>query len=123
MGDISNNLSRHEFECHCGCGLDTVDFMTAKIIQDVCDHYQCSVVITSGCRCVDHNLAEGGLPLSQHPKCRAADCGFRGPTAPSSEEVHAYLCAKYPNLYGFGLYSNRNHIDSRTDGPARWDAR
>jgi hypothetical protein len=25
MGDLSENFSRREFECSCGCGMDTVD--------------------------------------------------------------------------------------------------
>jgi len=120
MGDITKNLSRSEFACKCGCGLDTVDVETVAVIQDVCDHFGCRVLINSGCRCVDHNLAVGGFPLSQHPKCRAGDCEFLGV---DTGEVYDYLCEKYPGKYGFGVYKSFNHIDTRTDGPARWDKR
>ena len=34
MGDISKNISRHELECHCGCGFNTVDYSLVIAIQD-----------------------------------------------------------------------------------------
>ena len=120
MGDITKNLSRHEFACKCECGLDTVDFETAAVIQEVCDAFDCTVTITSGCRCKKHNAKVGGSKESQHLYCRAGDCQFHGPTP---MEVHNYLVRKYPKKYGFGLYWTFNHIDTRTDGPARWDQR
>lgn len=118
MGDISANLSRHEFACQCECGLDTVDFETVMVVQDVCDEFECKVTINSGCRCKKHNRAVSGSEKSKHVECRAADCKFHGPL-PS--QVHEYLCGKYPEQYGFGAYATFNHIDTRTGGPARWD--
>lgn len=120
MGNISKNLSRHEFACKCECGLDTVDYATVAVIQDVCDHFGCKVTINSGCRCDKHNASVGGSKNSEHLKCRAGDCKFHGPTP---NEVHSYLCRKYPDRHGFGVYATFNHIDTRTDGPARWDDR
>lgn len=120
MGDLTINLSRHEFACKCGCGLDTVDVETLQVVQDVCTHFRCKVVITSGCRCAAHNKAVGGSENSKHIQCRAADCKF---SKVEPEAVNHYLVSRYPDRYGFGLYKTFNHIDTRTGAPARWDER
>ena len=116
MGDLTKNLSRHEFACKCGCGFDTADIETVAVIQDVCDHFKCRVTITSPCRCESHNKAVGGSPRSQHLRGRAADCKFK---EVSPQEVFDYLDNKYPDQYGFGVYSTFNHIDTRSS-KARW---
>ncbi len=121
MGNLTKNLSRHEFACKCGCGFDTVDTATLKLIQDVCDHFECSVAISSGCRCEAHNITSGGVKSSQHLRGRAADCVFMldgNPIDPT--EIHYYLVSEYDREYGFGLYSSFNHIDTRSGKPARW---
>lgn len=125
MGDLTNNLSRHEFACKCGCGFDTVDMVTIEVIQDVCDHFSCRVNISSGCRCHDHNEAEGGSKGSQHLFARAGDCHFYFTSGRpvDTQLVDDYLQEKYPGRYGFGVYNTFNHIDTRTAGPARWDER
>ena len=120
MGDLTKNLSRYEFACKCGCGFDTADIETVEVIQSVCDHFGCAVLITSGCRCDTHNAKVGGSKNSYHKKARAADCKF---SLVEPEGVHAYLEATYPGKYGFGVYKTFNHIDTRTNGPARWDTR
>lgn len=117
MVRLSKNLSRHEFACKCGCGFDTADLATVSVIQSVCDHFECKVRINSGCRCEAHNAKVGGAPNSQHRLGRAADCMFfdeDGPLDPY--EVDQWLRKKYPNIYGFGLYTTFNHIDTRS-GP------
>jgi uncharacterized protein YcbK (DUF882 family) len=123
MGDLSKNLSRKEFACKCGCGFDTADQETIRVIQDVCDNFECSVTITSGCRCPAHNRAVGSaIKNSQHLLGRAADCVFildGNPIEPT--EIHYYLVSEHEG-YGFGLYETFNHIDTRSDGPARWGA-
>ena len=35
MGDLSENFSRHEFACKCGCGNDTVDAELIRVLQSV----------------------------------------------------------------------------------------
>ena len=70
MGDLTKNLSRHEFKCkgkNCGengignCGFDTVDFGLPIMIQDGADHFakeydsRIIVDITGGNRCKEHN--------------------------------------------------------------------
>ena len=104
----------------------------AKVIQDSADHFAAtdnidvSVHITGPNRCVKHNADVGGADDSQHIYARAADFKlFNRSTGEqiAPERVSHYLRQRYPRKYGIGLYSNRTHIDTRTNGPARWDNR
>jgi uncharacterized protein YcbK (DUF882 family) len=120
MGDLSNNFSRWEFACKCGCGFDTVDVETLLVAQRLRDFYGVGVTITSGCRCPAHNLAVGGHPGSEHQDARAVDFTVDG-IMPG--EVYQTLLAWYPNQYGMGLYDGWVHLDTRSNGPSRWDGR
>lgn len=118
MGDLSTNFSRHEFACKCGCGADSVDYMTLLILEDIRDHFRRPVIIHSAHRCADYNQEVGGADHSQHPLARAVDFSVDSVHA---SEVQAYLKLRYPGMYGIGSYSSFTHIDTRTKGPARWD--
>lgn len=126
MGDLTRNLSRHEFDCQCGCGATTADWELVTMIQDVCTYFTARVFITSGMRCMEHNnkpVADGGAGSnenSQHPKGLAADCAFK---YVSAEKVYEYLCKRYPSKFGFGLYREDGfvHIDVRVGNAARWE--
>ncbi|WP_417842012.1 D-Ala-D-Ala carboxypeptidase family metallohydrolase [Terasakiella sp.] len=115
---LSPNFYRHEFACNCGCGFDTVDAELVVVVQDIRDHFGVPVSFNSACRCPAHNAAEGGAEHSLHLYARAADVVVKG-VMPS--KVHEYLIAKYPDRYGIGKYRTFTHIDTRTNGPARWD--
>lgn len=132
MGDLTENFSRKEFACKCGCGFDTVDFKLLAILQALCEDIEqeagaeVSMLITSGSRCEKHNKAEGGAPDSQHRYGRAAD--FKVFFRKSGQQiapdwVYDKLDAMHPNALGLGRYDNRTHLDTRTKGPARWDKR
>jgi len=116
MGDLSKNFSRHEFACKCGCGLNTVDAELIKVLQDVRDHFQAPIEITSGCRCLKHNTDVGGSVASKHMEAKAADITMwsDGPT-----RIHYYLTHNYPEKYGIGNYKTFTHIDVRNNR-ARW---
>ena len=65
-------VSREIFGCKCGCGFNVIhDAVVGLVgsIQEVAP--ECHV--TSGCRCEDHNKAEGGVSDSPHLKGTAAD--------------------------------------------------
>lgn len=118
MSRVSRSFKRAEFACKCDCGFDTVDVELVVVLQDVRDHFNAPVTITSGCRCAKHNRREGGAKGSLHLIGRAADIVVEGH---STREVHDYLAAKYPNRYGIAWHRSFVHIDTRTNGPARWD--
>jgi len=118
MGDLSKYFSRYEMACKCGCGLDTMDIETLRIADEVREFVGVSITPGSAARCFVYNRsnAVGSNDNSQHPRCRAMDL-----PVPNPRKVYKWLCDKYPGQYGFGLYATFVHIDTRTDGPARWD--
>ena len=143
MGDLSLNLSRHEMTCECGCGFDTVDIELVNIIQGLCDylatntkHSGIILEVTGPNRCYKRNEelrklyhATEGLegaktsPRSQHQYGRAMDFKLywketKVQIAPS--KIADRLESNFPNFYGIGRYHNRTHLDTRTNGPARW---
>ena len=136
MGDLSKNLSRHEFVCSCGCGFDTVDSRLVDVLQDVTDSFDAYIVITGGNRCkkhndalrVDYELSNGKhgaktAANSQHIYGRAADFKLYRVVDHKQidpESVYDYLASNYPGALGIRLYSNRVHVDTRTGIPWRW---
>ncbi len=139
MGDLTKNLSRHEFACKCGCGFDTVDTMLSRILQFTADQFLITklstkivgifITIKSGCRCREHNESVGGSKNSRHMKGNAADFkikyimddGTKVQIAPN--KIAAYLDKKYPTEYGIGWYNGRTHFDTSSSGRRRWDSR
>lgn len=111
---ISEHFKREEFACQCGCGFDTVDCDLLEILEAVREHFDKPVMVTSGCRCPEHNKSVGGAPTSFHIYGRAADIVVKD-VWPS--EVYAYL-DNYATP-GLGLYSGWVHVDSRS-GRGRW---
>ena len=114
----SKHFSRHEFACKDECGFDTVDEETLGVLELTREHFAAPITIKSGCRCAKHNSTIGGALKSQHVRARAADIVVEG-FAPYL--VHRYLIDSYPGKYGIGKYETFTHIDTRTDGPARWE--
>lgn len=141
MGNITKNLSRHEWSCKCGCGFDTVDYELPKIIQGTADMFAAvdgidvRIDITGPNRCVEHNekvqkeANSNYVPYSsksQHLYGRAADFKlFNRQTGGQvdPDRVADFLEKRFKNKYGVGWYNGRTHIDTRTNGPARWDNR
>lgn len=117
---LSKNFKREEFACNCGCGFDTVDYELIQVLEDLRRTFQSPVIINSGCRCKKYNGAIGGAKNSQHTKGRAADIMI-----PDVAAVHVadFLENRYPDKFGIGRYDAFTHIDTRTNGPARWDYR
>lgn len=116
MPRISEHFARAEFACSCGCGFDTVDADTLAILEAVRTHFAAPVIITSGCRCPSYNRQIGGATNSQHMLGRAADIQVKG-IEPG--EVRDWIADHYPAA-SLGRYASFTHVDTRTDGPARW---
>ena len=105
-----DHFRRHEFACKCGCGLDAVDAELLAVLDRMRRHFNAPVIVTSGCRCVDHNRAVGGAGGSYHLRGQAADVIAMG-RAP--EQVAEWLMAMHPDRYGIGNYRRWTHIDVR----------
>jgi uncharacterized protein YcbK (DUF882 family) len=124
MGNLTENFSRHEFACKCGCGFDTIDWELLSALQRCVDERaglslktsaKLRIVVNSGCRCPAHNKAEGGKPNSYHLKGRAADIEvfLGGPANKISPDTIADWFEKnYPH-FGIGRYKTFTHVDSR----------
>lgn len=118
MGDLTKNLSRHEFTCHCGeCDLSTVDYELVKVVQAGCDYFDTSVIINSGIRCPAHNKAIGGHPNSYHLYGKAADVVYKDI---QPRLTAAYFRREYLGRYGIGEYNSFTHIDVQPSCK-RWD--
>lgn len=115
MGDLSKNYSRHEMACSCGCGGDTIDAETLRVAEEAREFVGHPITPSSAYRCDNHNEAVGGSVRSQHPKGRAIDLPVHDPKA-----LYDFLCEKYPDKYGFGLYDTFVHIDTRSGKMVRW---
>lgn len=114
MGDISKNFSRWEFDCHCGCGGNTADYLLILVLEDLRKHFSGRTVhIHSGYRCLYHNtnMEPPGSKNSRHMLGQAADVRVEGV---SPKLVHAYLTMRYPNRFGIGEYRTFTHIDVST---------
>jgi uncharacterized protein YcbK (DUF882 family) len=118
MGDISANFSRIEFACNCGCGFDTVDSDTLETLEHIREHFNASVVINSGCRCANWNKQCGGEPNSYHLQARAADIAVAG--VPPSKVAEWVENGPLKGRGGVGRYNTFTHVDTRSNGPARW---
>lgn len=115
---LSEHFNRAEFRCKCGeCGFDTVDAELLAVLEAVRRAFRAPVIITSGCRCAVHNARVGGGKSSQHLYGRAADIKVTGATP---EQVVRFLAERYPDRLGVGQYASWVHIDTRSNGPARW---
>ena len=110
----SRYFKRSEFACKCGCGADTIDYELVRALDDIREHFDRPVVVTSGVRCQSYNKAIGGAAGSQHLRGRAADITVYatspGLVADFAEEL---------GLGGVGRYENFTHIDTR-HGKSRW---
>lgn len=73
MGDLTQNFSRSEFACKCGCGLNTIDENLVDILQHSRTSTGLSYIINSGCRCPAYNEKVGGKSRSAHVACKAVD--------------------------------------------------
>jgi len=148
MGDLTINFSRKEFACQCGCGFDTIDFKLIEALQACVTALSykykkaCIAIVSGGNRCVRHNTAlrelykaTGGTKgantalTSQHIYGRAADFKIylkeekKGGKFQIEPEEIAVWFEENRSEFSIGRYNNRTHVDSRTNGPARWDTR
>lgn len=117
VGDLTENFSRSEFACKCGCGFNTVDVDTLALLEAIREYFGKPVVITSACRCANHNSSVGGAKNSQHVYGRATDIKIPGV---SPIEISWFAETLIPDSGGIGVYESFCHLDTRTN-KARWN--
>jgi zinc D-Ala-D-Ala carboxypeptidase len=78
MENITDNFSRAEYACKCGCGKDNIKDELAIKVQQVRDILGRSITINSGIRCSNHNSAINATPTSSHIEGWAADLAYNG---------------------------------------------
>ncbi len=61
-----NYFSPSELKCKCGCGLNNFSPVLLDIINRIRQRLGKPLVRKSACRCVPHNLKEGGTSTSDH---------------------------------------------------------
>jgi uncharacterized protein YcbK (DUF882 family) len=117
MRKISPSFYRSDFTCHCGCGMDVMDFELVVVLERLYRKYRRKITITSGCRCPKHNSTiPNAAKNSYHTKGKAVDFFIEDT---DMNEVYEYLTKRYNDRYGIGNYKNRIHIDMRTNS-YRW---
>lgn len=117
MSRITKNFSEWEFACPCGCGTGTIDHGLVKKLQTLRNKVG-KITITSGLRCVEHNVNVGGRPRSQHLLGKAADITLDDRSNRSMSRL--YICSDLLGFKGIGLYARRIHVDVRTGPKVRW---
>ena len=143
MGDLTNNFSRGEFRCHCGCEFDEINLELVNQIQRFRDllwirvGFEVPITVTCGCRCEKHNARVGGAPHSYHMAGMAVDITFGSEITfwkishiPLIGAQLAYQANKLGllNIGGIGAYPKQNfiHLDIRSgnsgsgSGPVTW---
>lgn len=76
--DNVKHFKKSEFTCKCGCGFNNIDLNLVKILDEIREHYNKPLVITSGCRCQTHNANVGGVKGSRHVLGKASDIYVQG---------------------------------------------
>ena len=113
---LSPNFKSTEFDCHGNgcCSTTQIDEKLIEYAQNIRNHFNKPITISSGYRCPVHNKNVGGATGSRHGKGQAADIIVKD-TKPA--EVAKY-CESI-GILGIGLYETDAdgyfvHIDTRT---------
>lgn len=134
MGTISKNFSYREFEksltadrlgiCNVIITVrvrDAVRALTLNILQPLRDFLKLAVLISSGFRCRELNIAVGGVDTSQHTKGEAADIYVLledGSRMPSVELARIIIQLGLP-FDQLIIYPTFVHVSHKLDGAQR----
>ena len=113
---LSTNFKSTEFDCHgktC-CSITLIDEKLVEYLQNIRNHFNKPVNVSSAYRCASHNKNVGGATGSRHTKGQAADIYING-IKPA--EIAKY--AESIGILGIGLYETDAdghfvHVDTRT---------
>ena len=122
--DIKSKFSTYEFACDCGCDFGQDEEHIDENLIDKLNMMRIllgrGMVVTSGARCHEQNLAVGGVDNSAHlphpdsGQCRAVDLLIR-----SGEDRYELLeLALKVGFTRIGIANNFLHLDVAWDLPA-----
>ena len=122
MGDLSKHFSINEVECKCGCGYHSVNPVTLQCVEKLRESWGLPIIPGSVCRCTEHNKHVGGSRTSKHLTGEAFDIPCRG-LIKQAELLDIILNIPEFHNGGIGLYDWGIHVDTRDNGPSRWNLR
>jgi uncharacterized protein YcbK (DUF882 family) len=115
---LSKHFSTEEFECKCKmptCKEQRISKELVDKLQTLREDVGIPLVVTSGFRCLDHNIAIGGAKSSQHLLGNAVDVRI------GDLNRLLDLCIKHFKAVGDGRLKGFIHVDVRkTDKPLLW---
>lgn len=117
---LSANFRVREFACKDGSNTIFVCDELVQLLQNIRDHFNRPVTITSAYRTVTHNKKVGGSPKSQHLYGMAADIQVKD-TPP--EFVAQYAETLLPERGGIGRYPKDKAHPKRKTGWVHVDTR
>ena len=117
MGDLTNDFSINEMECHC-CGICNVNRPFIDKLQTARTSAGVKFVIRSGCRCPSRNAVVGGKPSSDHLTTDTTQCAGTDIACNNSDArfriVKALLDAGFRRI---GVYESFIHVGMSEDNP------
>lgn len=111
--DDIKHFKKYEFECPC-CGLNNVNMNLVKLLDEIREHYNSPLTVTSGCRCTKHNAKVGGAQGSRHKLGKAADIKVKNVNKNDLLKYCKELVAEGKARYTYTNNSNMSgavHID------------
>ena len=118
---LTENFTRSEFACPCGCNSQMIEQELADKVQSIRDKLGKKIRITSGYRCVSHNASKKSAAASRAVICTASLPTGERKTAPSTLSALAFLPES--RFGGIGIYWHSRgafvHTDTR-GGKATW---
>ena len=111
---LTDNFKVKEFACHDGSDEILIDQKLVALLQDIRNHFDKPVTISSGYRTVAYNsTVENAAPKSKHTLGLAADIVVSG-----VDPIDVANYAKSIGVLGVGYYNEDNnhfvHVDTRT---------
>lgn len=113
LGKLSLNFSAKEFECACGCLVQTLDMDLVGRLEELRALVRKPISIHSGFRCLHHNLVVGGARASTHLIGHGCDISWGGWTGDEMERVAGAI------FDSIGIGHKFIHVDIRS-GRRRW---
>lgn len=108
---ITEHFDSEEFSCKCGCGFNNIGRNVVEMLEAIREIIGEPIIVTSGCRCSEHNKKVGGSPLSYHLRGGAADITCESGAEKLFKAVKlAWLDNKIPQLRFCYINEKENYL-------------